>query len=70
MTERDKKLVRDIACQFHTDEYEAFLTEIGWMDWMSEFKQNQNDPDLSEKEADMIEKTLKHEFNMAHKIAD
>lgn len=66
MTRRDAYILNERALEYAPEDIDAFIAEIGWMDWMAEYQKDPRECCPSESEAAQIEKTLRFAFNTAH----
>lgn len=66
MTQHDADILNERALEYTPEDIDAFIAEIGWMDWMAEYQKDPRDHDLSATEAAQIEKILRFAFNTAH----
>lgn len=60
-----EKLIKE-AKKYEAYDFNLFVAEIGWEDWMNEFTDAEDGDPISEKESEEIDKILKQIFESAH----
>jgi hypothetical protein len=60
----DRKHLVEMAKNYAEDEFDRFLAEVGWMDWMADYMDGEY---ITENEAQMVDEVLKLAWDKAHK---
>lgn len=56
------------AKKYEADEFELFIAEQGWQDWMNDYTQEPEDKECLERELKVMTDIQRECFNEAHKI--
>lgn len=68
LSEKEREKLLDQAKKYSENEYDLFVVELGWEDWMEEFTEAEDGECCSERECEIIEEILKQAWKQTHTL--